>query len=148
MQDTFKITKINADGKKFDKEYLDFVCVVSRIEADSESLEMYMLLDINTEIYPVKENEKFVVLLTPTINKDGSTVSEYYSQSGRETIADKFEYIMYGKIYRILEEGSGANIKAEIYVSFSGLLMMLKGNPSIVSDFQLDQKVFLCMRKL
>lgn len=52
---------------------------VSRIEAESESLEMYMLLDVNTDVYPIKINEKFVVLLTPTLNKDGSSVSEYYT---------------------------------------------------------------------
>ncbi|KAK4856476.1 hypothetical protein QYF36_017892 [Acer negundo] len=141
MQDTFKVSKINADGKKFDK--------VSRIEADSESLEMYMKLDVNTDVYPIKENEKFVVLLTSTLNKDGSAVSEYYTQNnGRDSIADKFEYVMYGKIFKIQEEGSGAQIKVEIYISFSGLLMMLKGNPSYVSEFQLDQKLFLCMRRL
>ncbi|KAH7572880.1 hypothetical protein JRO89_XS03G0028000 [Xanthoceras sorbifolium] len=143
MQDTFKVSKIDADGKKFDK--------VSRIEAESESLEMYMKLDVNIDVYPIKKNEKFVVLLTSTLNKDGSAVSDYYTQSignGRDSTADKFEYIMQGKIFKIQDEGSAAQIKVEIYISFSGLLMMLKGNPSYVSEFQLDQKVFLCMRRL
>ncbi|KAI9196147.1 hypothetical protein LWI28_021458 [Acer negundo] len=42
---------------------------------------MYMKLDVNTDVYPIKENEKFVVLLTSTLNKDGSAVSEYYTQA-------------------------------------------------------------------
>ncbi|GAY35799.1 hypothetical protein CUMW_283340, partial [Citrus unshiu] len=167
MQDTFIVGKINPDGKKFDS--------VSRIEAEGESLEMLMTLDVNTDVYPIKENEKHVVLLTSTLNKDGSAVGDYYTQgsrlcwenlclpvragtsslgcgtglkTGRDSIADKFDYIMQGKIYRISEEGSGANVKAEIYVSFGGLLMLLKGNPSYVSEFDLDQRLFLCMRRL
>ncbi|XP_024045476.1 DNA-directed RNA polymerases II, IV and V subunit 8B-like [Citrus clementina] len=140
MQDTFIVDKINPDGKKFDS--------VSRIEAEGESLEMLMTLDVNTDVYPIKKNEKHVVLLTSTLNKDGSAVGDYYTQTGRDSIADKFDYIMQGKIYRISEEGSGANVKAEIYVSFGGLLMLLKGNPSYVSEFDLDQRLFLCMRRL
>lgn len=54
--------------------------VVSRIEAEGESLEMLMTLDVNTDVYPIKENEKHVVLLTSTLNKDGSTVGDYYTQ--------------------------------------------------------------------
>ncbi|KAJ0093751.1 hypothetical protein Patl1_26630 [Pistacia atlantica] len=36
----------------------------------------------------------------------------------------------------------------EIYVSYGGLLMMLKGDPSYITQFELDQKLFLLMRKL
>lgn len=33
-------------------------------------------------------------------------------QGGRKSLADEFEYVMNGKLYRISEEGSGANLKA------------------------------------
>ncbi|XP_021907482.1 DNA-directed RNA polymerases II, IV and V subunit 8B-like [Carica papaya] len=140
MQDTFFVDNINPDGKKFDK--------VSRIEARSEKLDLYMQLDVNTEVYPIKEKSNYVVLLTPSLNEDGSTAVNYHNLDGRGSIADKFEYIMYGKLYKISERGSGENLKTEIYLSFGGLLMVLQGNPSYVTDFHLDQNLFLCMRKL
>lgn len=36
----------------------------------------------------------------------------------------------------------------DIYVSFGGLQLMLKGDPSHCGGFELDQKLFLLMRKL
>lgn len=37
-------------------------------------------------------------------------------QGGRKSLADKFEYVMHGKLYKISEEGSGPNVK--VYVLF------------------------------
>lgn len=36
----------------------------------------------------------------------------------------------------------------EIYASFGGLLMMLKGDPSSAASFELDQRLFLLIRKV
>lgn len=36
----------------------------------------------------------------------------------------------------------------EIYVSFGGLQMMLQGDPSHCAGFELEQQLFLLMRKL
>ncbi|CAN6459423.1 unnamed protein product [Victoria cruziana] len=141
FEDIFTLTRINPDGKKFDK--------VSRIEARSEQFDMFMLLDVNTEIYPLKVDDKFTMVLASTLNLDGSADSGYFMQGSRKTLADKFEYVMHGKLYKISEEGSGANVKLEIYVSFGGLLMLLQGDPtSNLSNFQLDQRLFLLMRKV
>ncbi|XP_021648665.1 DNA-directed RNA polymerases II, IV and V subunit 8B [Hevea brasiliensis] len=137
MEDIFVVEAID---KRFDK--------VSRIEGRSERLEMFMQLDVNTEIYPIKKEEKYALLITPTLHTDGTGDTGYYGQGKQGSIADKYEYIMYGKLYKIQEEGSGADIKAELLISFGGLLMSLKGNPDYIAEFQLDQKYFLCMRKL
>lgn len=37
---------------------------------------------------------------------------------------------------------------SDMYVSFGGLLMMLKGDPSIAARFELDQKLFILLRKV
>ncbi|KAJ4723629.1 DNA-directed RNA polymerases II and V subunit 8A [Melia azedarach] len=79
---------------------------------------------------------------------DGTPDTGYYTPGGRKSLADKYEYIMHGKVYKITDEGSGRSLKAEIYVSYGGLLMMLKGDPTYVSQFELDQKLFLLIRKL
>lgn len=54
--------------------------LVSRIEARSEKLSMYMLLDVNTEIYPIDEGEKILMVLSPSLNYDGSPVTSYSDQ--------------------------------------------------------------------
>ena len=40
--------------------------LVSRIEARSERFDMFMHLDVNTEIYPIKEGQKFTMALATT----------------------------------------------------------------------------------
>ncbi|KAK1327242.1 hypothetical protein QJS10_CPA01g02970 [Acorus calamus] len=138
FEDIFILTKMDPDGKRFDK--------VSRIEAKSEQFEMYMQLDVNTEIYPLHVGDKFTMVLAPTLNLDGTPDTGYFTQGGRKTLADKFEYVMHGKLYKIAEESNTGLV--EIYVSFGGLLMMLRGDPSNAANFELDQKLFLLMRKV
>jgi DNA-directed RNA polymerase I, II, and III subunit RPABC3 len=140
FEDFFTVTKIDPDGKKFDK--------VSRIEARSEQFDMHMVLDVNIDVYPVSVGEKFTIAFAPTLNLDGTPDTGYFIQSGRKTLADKYEYVMYGKLYKISEDNSGANVKVEIYVSFGGLLMLLKGDPGNIANFELDQRLFLLMRKV
>ena len=41
---------------------------------------MFMQLDVNTEIYPIKKEEKYALLLTPTLHSDGTGDSGYYGQ--------------------------------------------------------------------
>ncbi|TXG48056.1 hypothetical protein EZV62_027350 [Acer yangbiense] len=140
FEDIFVVDKIDSDGKKFDK--------VSRIEGRSQNCDMYMLLDVNTEVYRMRIGDKFTMALAHTLNLDGTPDTGYYTPGGRKSLADKYEYVMHGKLYKISDEGSGKHLKAEIYVSYGGLLMMLKGDPSYITQFELDQKLFLLMRKL
>ncbi|KAA0044730.1 hypothetical protein IC582_017100 [Cucumis melo] len=140
FNDVFKVKCVNPDGKKYDK--------VSRIDARSEKLSMSMLLDVNTEIYPIDEGEKLLMVLSPTLNYDGSPVTSYKDQEGKKSLADKFEYIMHGKTYKLSDEGSGSDLKVEVYASFGGLQMLLKGDPINCAKFRVDQNMFLLLRKL
>ncbi|CAN0891071.1 DNA-directed RNA polymerases II and V subunit 8A [Linum grandiflorum] len=140
FEDIFFVDQLNPDGKKFDK--------VTRIEAHSQNCDMFMHLDINTEIYPMSLNDKFTMALASTLNYDGTPDTGYYNAQPRNNLADKYEYVMHGKLYKLSEEGSGRSIKAEMYASFGGLLMLLKGDPSHVANFELDQRVFLLIRKI
>lgn len=40
---------------------------VSRIVAKSEKCDMYMRLDLHTELYPLKKNERFFMVLSPSL---------------------------------------------------------------------------------
>ncbi|KAK7392753.1 hypothetical protein VNO78_21200 [Psophocarpus tetragonolobus] len=139
FEDIFRVEKLNPDDKKlFDK--------VTRIEARSEKFDMFMHLDINSEIYPLKVGQKFTLVLVSTLNPDGTPDTGYYTQINRQSLANNFEYVMYGKLYRITE-GSGRE-KAELNISFGGLLMMLKGDTSHCNKFELDQRLYLLIRKV
>ncbi|RZC25358.1 DNA-directed RNA polymerases II, IV and V subunit 8B isoform D [Glycine soja] len=168
FEDIFRVEKLNPDDKKlFDK--------VTRIEARSEKFDMFMHLDINSEIYPLKVGQKFALVLVSTLNPDGTPDTGYYTQFtislsffcdwellsfiislefklelglmiSRQSLANNFEYVMYGKLYRITE-GSGRE-KAEMNISFGGLLMMLKGDTSHCNKFELDQRLYLLIRKV
>ncbi|XP_061359833.1 DNA-directed RNA polymerases II and V subunit 8A-like [Gastrolobium bilobum] len=133
FDDVFKVEDIDPDGKKYDK--------VSRIVARSEKRDMYMRLDVNTEIYPMKKNERFLMALSPSLvlnTKDGSV-----------SIQDKFEYIMHGRLYNITNDGcSKSQLEVEVYASFGGLQMTLRGHASHCVKFAVDQKLFLLIRKV
>jgi DNA-directed RNA polymerase I, II, and III subunit RPABC3 len=56
------------------------MCTVSRVEARSEQLDMYMQLDVATDVYPMQPNEKYNMVLAPTLNLDGTPDTGYYTQ--------------------------------------------------------------------
>eukprot|EP01116_Phalansterium_solitarium_P011671 TRINITY_DN27431_c0_g1_i1.p1 TRINITY_DN27431_c0_g1~~TRINITY_DN27431_c0_g1_i1.p1 ORF type:complete len:147 (+),score=34.60 TRINITY_DN27431_c0_g1_i1:78-518(+) len=139
FEDIFNIRKIDPDGKKFEK--------VSRIICDSENYEMQLHLDVNTDVYPLdlERNNKFTMLLASTLNLDGSADSGEFDQSGRPSLADKFDYVMYGKVFKYVDEKGSAS-KLALYASFGGLLMMLKGDARTLQTLSLDQRIYLLMR--
>ena len=140
FEDIFSITGLDPDGKKFDK--------VSRIVAHSEQFDMDVLLDVNIDIYPLSKKEKFTLALASTLSLDGAPDDGTFDQSRRKSLADKYEYVMYGKVYKYSDTESSGSPKVEVYVSFGGLLMCLKGDPNNLSSLQLDQRVYLLMRKV
>ncbi|KAM7472397.1 hypothetical protein LguiA_010580 [Lonicera macranthoides] len=137
FDDIIEVDRLDPDGKKYDK--------VSRIEAHSEEDDMHLLLDVNTELYPISAGEKFRLALTQTLSLNGSAVTP---EGKQKSLADKFEYVMHGLLYKIAEDTSEANLKVVIYISFGGLQLMLKGEPSKMGKFKVDQKLFLLMRKV
>jgi hypothetical protein len=98
--------------KKFDKGesychvfvfFLKFFAV-SRILCHGENYQTELLLDINSEIYPIQETEKFEMVLAPTLSLDGRPDDGLYHPTGEPSLLDKFEYGMYGKIFKFSEE--------------------------------------------
>ncbi|WVZ95792.1 hypothetical protein U9M48_041512 [Paspalum notatum var. saurae] len=110
FNDTFTVTRLDPDGKKFDR--------VTRIEAHSD--QTYMQLDVATEVYPMRVNEKFNMVLVSTLNLDGTPDTGYYTQAGRKTLADQYDYVMHGKLYKISEDTSKDSSSAKVY-AFSAM---------------------------
>jgi len=52
---------------------------VTRVEARSHNLEMFMHLDVNTEVYPLAVGDKFTLAMAPTLNLDGTPDTGYFT---------------------------------------------------------------------
>ncbi|XP_057338844.1 DNA-directed RNA polymerases I, II, and III subunit RPABC3-like isoform X1 [Microplitis mediator] len=124
---------------------------VSRLHCESESFKMDLILDINSWLYPMELGDKFRLVLATTLREDGYPDGGDWStieQTGSR--ADSFEYVMSGKVYRIegdeLSNEPGSRLSA--YVSFGGLLMRLQGDANNLHGFEIDQNMYLLMKKL
>uniref|UniRef100_G3MN51 DNA-directed RNA polymerases I, II, and III subunit RPABC3 n=1 Tax=Amblyomma maculatum TaxID=34609 RepID=G3MN51_AMBMU len=63
---------------------------------------MDLILDVNTMLYPVDLGDKFRLVIATTLREDGyPDDGEYNPADTGPSRADSFEYVMYGKIYRI-----------------------------------------------
>lgn len=105
--DVFEVMAVDPDGKKFDR--------VSRIQGKSENYDTKLLLDVNTEIYPLKMGEKFSLVLSKTLSLDGSPmdVDSAWRPNAGPTLADKFEYVMYGRVFKFEEISSSKMYPAQ-----------------------------------
>lgn len=79
-----------------------------------------MVIDINSEIYPISEGDKIELLLTEELRPGGADSTEdgvpiYDPTLPLGETADRFEYIMYGRIFKFAEE------KSRAYVLFPSL---------------------------
>lgn len=151
----FVVSQIDPDGKKFDR--------VSRIIATSPSLDMTLSIDIATDIWPVTEGQQLTFQLASTLKKETSSAKPdgvdgetqdaaaqaaerdawRLDQPGNGGIADDFDYVMYGKIYRYDEKVAD---EVTVYGSFGGLMMALTGNFRHMSNITIGSNVYLLMR--
>ncbi|KAG8821821.1 DNA-directed RNA polymerases I, II, and III subunit RPABC3 [Serendipita sp. 401] len=154
FDDMFNV--INVDGNKFER--------VSRLEAKSTTHQMELTLDFNHEIYPIRVNDTLTLVLASSLEMStdatiGATSSTGATAGGGgDDTADAgswrpgrnkgldadYDYVMYGKIYKI-DEGKGDGNVA--YISYGGLLMALAGHYRHMSNIILGENVYLLLRK-
>ncbi|CAI8006180.1 DNA-directed RNA polymerases I, II, and III subunit RPABC3 [Geodia barretti] len=142
FEDIFDVKDIDPDGKKFER--------VSRLFCESESFKMDLILDVNTQLYPVSLGDKFRLQLTTSLREDGvPDDGDYLATDQDSSLADAFEYVMYGKIYRLEgDEGHGDSGRLAAYVSYGGLLMRLQGDANNLHGFEVDMNIYLLIKKL
>ncbi len=102
------MTDVDPHGKKFDK--------VSRILATSDNIDMELTLDVNSEVYPMGAAEKFTLLLAASLLLPGAGAGSAEKEAwrlvgapgkGNATLADEYDYVMHGKVYKYDDAGSG-----------------------------------------
>lgn len=99
FDDAFTITSINS--AKYER--------VSRISAHNLSNDTVLTLDVNTELYPCSTGDTVHVVLSATLDLDGAKDEDKgwrEAQRGEASLADMYDYVCHGKIYRF-EEGEG-----------------------------------------
>jgi DNA-directed RNA polymerase I, II, and III subunit RPABC3 len=136
FQDQFEVKDTS---KKFDK--------VTRLQCrlTEEGYDMHLDLDVNTDLWPLELGERFTFALASTLSLDGAPDTGAYDQSNQSSLLDQYEYAMYGKIYKWKQEKPKEAV--EVYVSFGGLLMRLRGDSRHLQKLQLDSRIYLLMRK-
>ncbi len=137
FEDIFEITQLNPDGKKFES--------VNRVAATGTTYECDLLLDMNCQIYSVKEGEKRTIVLASTLNLDGTPDDHFsYNSSANEpSLADAYDYVMHGRIFQIDYKKDGIVV---IAASFGGLLMRLTGDQRHLSSILPDMRLYILVK--
>ena len=137
FQDQFEVKEVS---KKFDK--------VTRLSGRlaEEGYDMGLDLDINSDLFPLDINDRFTLTVASSLALDGAQDTGSYDQSGNPSLLDQYEYAMHGKLYKWKQDQPKAPV--EIYVSFGGLLMRLKGDARHLSKLTLDSRVYALFRRI
>lgn len=117
------------------------------------------LAQVNVDLYPVQAGDSLSLTLVSTLNQDGSGMpvgdpgQQVYDPSVpfRSTNADDYEYVMFGKVFKYKDarrKGGSDTVNAEVFASFGGLLMHLSGTPDRLKELDVDQSLYLMIRKV
>lgn len=99
FDESFTITTLNHE--KYER--------VGRIGGSSSNSETSMTLDINTELYPLSVGDHIQVVLASSLALDGSKDDGrgWRDVRGETTLADMFDYVCHGKVYKFEDVEDG-----------------------------------------
>lgn len=137
FNDQFTVTEVDPGGKKFDR--------VSRIVAKSSNHDMHLTLDINVDLLPLTQGEAFSLALSSSLLPEGAKATDAGGwRAGIDGgLADDWEYVMYGKVYKF-DQDTKDSVTA--YASYGGLLMALSGDYRHISGVTVGEYVYLLIR--
>lgn len=138
FDDTFEVSGVN--NEKFEN--------VARIKAKAQTFLADIEVDINTDIYPIQVKDTLRIAIAST----GSSQMENWDgqTSSIGSLADEYEYVMYGKVYKKApskKSGESGN-DVVVYASFGGLLMSLDAEKADLEGAHLDDRVYLLVKRV
>ncbi|KXS12092.1 RNA polymerase [Gonapodya prolifera JEL478] len=147
LRETLHVDALDKDGKKFDR--------VSRISGRTKDSDLDVSIDVNTEIYPVKPGDDYSLALAHSLVAAGSSSGSSYAsdpsqawrdvgKGDRKTLADDYDYVMGGRVFKFEDAGKD---RVSLLISYGGLLMSIEGPPRYFSGVSKGQTVYLMMRK-
>ena len=84
---------------------------VARVMGTSGNSDTSLTLDLNSELYPLQTGEQISLLVATTLNLDGTKDERgWRDKPDQETLADMWDYVCYGKVYKHHDPGDGANM--------------------------------------
>lgn len=100
-------------------------------------------VDINIQIYPVSQNDSFLIKVT---NCDH--IKNLYSQEeiNKPSEKDSYDYVMYGVVFDFEEKPN----ELTAFASFGGLLMRVSGSLDAMAGFRKEGKesrIYLMMKR-
>lgn len=110
FEESFTVTEY--DQSKYDR--------VARISCTSSDSQTVMTLDINIELFPCSVSDTLHVVLTTTLSPDGSKEDDKgWRDVGKAgdapaTLADLYDYVCYGKIYKFEETFDGNTMYVDL----------------------------------
>lgn len=119
LEDVFEVTEINPPDKKEDIEKknpgkkLDkvtrLVCSTQNIHDDSN---LKMILDINSDIYPVDASDRLTIVFAKTLSEGVESTQNVYfdpllgTSEKPSKLMDAYDYVMFGKLFKYKEENT------------------------------------------
>jgi DNA-directed RNA polymerase I, II, and III subunit RPABC3 len=102
FEETLRVTTINND--KYDR--------VARYAMVSEDNQVALTIDINVELFPVAAHDEITLVLASTLaldgtKDDGKGWKNTTAHGGEASLADMFEYVCHGKIYKFEDSEDG-----------------------------------------
>ena len=151
FEEILDIDSIDKDIKIFDK--------VQRCEGKTKETNYEILMDINSEIFPMKINTSYKIFLVKSIyaSKPTPKYFEYELFSNiNNTILNDFDYAMCGKVFQFSNDKNNNMDTLSISISFGGLLFQISGlkrddktgKPKDFEDINLDETLYLLIKKM
>lgn len=102
FEETFKIDNVN--DEKYDR--------CARLSCTSMDGQTLMTLDVHSELFPCRVSETIHVVLATSLALDGSKDDEkgwrdVTKAGGEATLADMYDYVCHGKIYKFDDGADG-----------------------------------------
>lgn len=109
-------------------------------------------LDINSEIFEVKADEKLRIAIARNLSIDGHGNEHYEQVIGKPSLLDEYDYAMHGIAYKYKQvqsaEAGKHNSQVEVHVSHGGLLARIIGEERQLCNFKVDDQVYTLIRKV
>ena len=139
FEDNLLVKSIDKNGKVFDR--------ISRVEGIGTETGCQIVLDVNSDIYPVSKDKVYKILLTKSLFSDNFTPNQfnYEIYLKKNTLMDSYDYVMNGKVFKLTEE---LESKVAVHISFGGLILGITGDPKHLSSLNLDERLYFLMKKV
>ena len=118
---------------------------VSRVVGKSETNQVDLIIDVQSELYRLKTKEKFTLALASTLDLTGKPDPKTWSPTNEPSLLDKYDYGMYGKIFKC---DPLPNSKVVLYVSHGGLLMKITGDSGKLRELKQDDRIYTLLRRV